>query len=83
MTNLKERQSGMDKRTAATIALVITYIMLVVLLGFLCRVSVLGKFARTILYVLLFLPFSQPIFFLLFSLKRNLSVTSIFCWEES
>ncbi|MBU8983151.1 hypothetical protein [Bifidobacterium bifidum] len=74
MTNLKERQSGKDKRTAATIAFVITYIMLVVLLGFLgflCRVSVLGKFARTILYVLLSLPFSQPIFFLLFSPRKE------------
>ena len=71
MTNLEERQP--DKvRGAATGVLVLIYIMLLVLLGCSGRLPTgLSKYVCAIVNALLFLPFSQPIFFLLFSPKKE------------
>lgn len=71
MTNLGEQQLD-EVKHAATTALICIYLLLVGLAGFLHKVpTVLGECACAIVHVLLFLPFSQPIFFLLFSPRKE------------
>lgn len=71
MTNLRERQSDEVDRWATSV-LIYLYVSLSVLWVFLFEISTIpGQCAYAIVSVLLFLPFSQPIFFLLFTPRKE------------